>query len=51
MVSCNARDPGDMGRQSEGAEDAGLYLWVEKTPWRRARQPTPVSLPGESHRL
>ena len=25
-------------------------LWVGKIPWRRARQPTPVFLPGESHR-
>ena len=23
--------------------------WVRKTPWRRAWQPTPVFLPGESH--
>ena len=23
--------------------------WVRKTPWRRARQPTPVFLPGDSH--
>ena len=23
--------------------------WVGKIPWRRARQPTPVLLPGESH--
>ena len=23
--------------------------WVRKTPWRRAWQPTPVLLPGESH--
>ena len=23
--------------------------WVTKIPWRRARQPTPVFLPGESH--
>jgi len=22
--------------------------WVRKTPWRRAQQPTPVFLPGES---
>ena len=22
--------------------------WVEKIPWRRAQQPTPVFLPGES---
>jgi len=24
-------------------------LWVEKILWRRALQPTPVFLPGESH--
>jgi len=23
--------------------------WVRKIPWRRAWQPTPVLLPGESH--
>ena len=23
--------------------------WVGKNPWRRAQQPTPVFLPGESH--
>ena len=23
--------------------------WVEKIPWRRVWQPTPVFLPGESH--
>ena len=26
-----------------------FHLWVRKIPWRRARQPTPVLLPGESH--
>ena len=26
----------------------GLDPWVGKTPWRRAWQPTPVFLPGES---
>ena len=25
-------------------------LWVEKMPWRREGQPTPVILPGESHK-
>ena len=25
------------------------YPWVRKIPWRRKWQPTPVSLPGESH--
>ena len=29
----------------------GFNPWVRKTPWRRAWQPTPVSLPGESHGL
>ena len=27
-----------------------FYPWVRKIPWRRAWQPTPVFLPGESHR-
>ena len=27
---------------------AGLDPWVGKIPWRRAWQPTPVFLPGES---
>ena len=29
------------------AED-GFDPWVKKIPWRRAWQPTPVFLPGES---
>ena len=29
--------------------DDGLGPWVGKKPWRRAWQPTPVFLPGESH--
>ena len=28
----------------------GFDSWVGKIPWRRARQPTPVFFPGESHR-
>ena len=27
----------------------GFNPWVKKIPWRREWQPTPVSLPGESH--
>ena len=27
----------------------GFYPLIGKIPWRRARQPTPVLLPGESH--
>ena len=26
-----------------------VQSWVRKIPWRRAWQPTPVGLPGESH--
>jgi len=28
----------------------GLDPWIRKIPWRRAWEPTPVFLPGESHR-
>ena len=27
----------------------GFDSWVGKIPWKRAWQPTPISLPGESH--
>ena len=27
----------------------GFIPWVRKNPWRRALQPIPVFLPGESH--
>ena len=27
----------------------GFDLWMGKISWRRAQQPTPVFLPGESH--
>ena len=29
--------------------DLGLIPWVRKIPWRRARQPTAVFLPGKFH--
>jgi len=29
--------------------NSGFYLWVGKIPWRRAWQPSPAFLPGESH--
>ena len=32
------------------AGDGGFDPWVRMIPWIRARQPTPVVLPGESHR-
>ena len=37
--------PANAGRLKRGRFDP----WVGKIPWRRAWQPTPVSLPGESH--
>ena len=35
--------------QSGSHRRHGFHPWVGKTPWRRAQQPTPVFLPGESH--
>ena len=36
-------------RQRRRHKRCGFVPWVEKIPWRRAWQPTPVLLPGESH--
>jgi len=36
---------------TEDAGDLGFNPWVEKISWRRAWQPTPAFLPGESHGL
>ena len=30
-------------------QETGFNPWVGKSPWRRAWQSTPVSLPGEFH--
>ena len=35
--------------QDRGHKRGTFDPWVEKIPWRRAWQPTPVYLPGESH--
>ena len=35
--------------QSRRHRTPGFDLWVRKIPWRRAWQPTPGFLPGESH--
>ena len=32
-------------------QETPLDLWVRKIPWRREWQPTPVLLPGKSHRV
>ena len=36
-------------RQCRRWKRCGLDSWVEKIPWRRAEQPTPVFLHGESY--
>ena len=36
-------------RQCRSCRRCRFDPWVGKSPWRRARQPTPVFLPGESH--
>ena len=33
----------------DAMQGAQFYLWVEKIPWRRKWQPTPVFLPGKYH--
>ena len=35
--------------QCRGCKKLRFNPWVEKIPWSRAWQPTPVSWPGESH--
>ena len=39
----------EMHLQCKSCRRHKLDPWVGKTPWRRARQPNPVFLPGESH--
>ena len=36
-------------RRSRRCKGPVLNSWVRKIPWRRAQQPTPVFLSGESH--
>ena len=35
--------------QYRRCKKSGFDIWVTKIPWRRAWQPTPVFMPGESH--
>ena len=46
-VSCGASGK-ELTCQCRRCKRHGLDLWVKKIPWRRAWQPTPVFLPGES---
>ena len=39
----------NLAHQCSRCKTHGFDLWVRKIPWRRAWQPTPVFLPGESH--
>ena len=41
--------PANAGDIREAIRRHGFHPWVRKIPWRRAWQPTPVFLPGESH--
>ena len=36
-------------KKSPAMRETWFYPRVRKIPWRRVWQPTPVSLPGESH--
>ena len=52
-IRINFGFPGGSGvknpRQCKRCRRCGFDSWVGKIPWRRAWQPTPVFLPGESH--
>ena len=38
-----------MVKNPSACRTPGFDPWVGKIPWRRAWQPTPLFLPGESH--
>jgi len=40
---------GSEGKESAAMWEPGFYPWVGKVPSRRAWQPNPGLLPGESH--
>ena len=37
-----------MVKNAPAMQETWAHTWVGKIPWRRAWQPTPVFLPGES---
>ena len=56
LCTCNRNNglPGDASGkepacQCRRCKRLGFDAWVQKIPWRRAQQPTPVFLPGEPH--
>ena len=40
---------GSDGKHPPAMRESWFDPWVEKIPWRRARQPIPIFLPRESH--
>ena len=46
LSGTSGKEPACQCRRHKGR---GFNPWVRKIPWRRAWQPTPVFLPGESH--
>ena len=46
FFDANSKEPACQCRR---LKSCGFDPWVGKIPWRRAQQPTPVFLPGESH--
>ena len=42
----SGKEPACLCRRHKRRE---FHCWIGKIPWRRAWQPTPVFLPGESH--
>ena len=50
VYSCWGFPGGSVGKGSAcQCRRCGFNLWIRKISWRRASQPTPVFLPGESH--
>ena len=41
--------PAKAGDLRDVDKRCGFDPWVRKFPWRRARQPPPIFLPGRSH--
>ena len=57
LVLCDDLERQDGGGGGREAQEGGFYIyikivftWVGKIPWRRKWQPTPIFLPGKSHR-
>ena len=48
-ANCLGFPGGTSGKELSCQWRCGFDPWVGKIPWRRAWQPTPVFLPGESH--